>query len=289
MKTNWKPNKWGAGALSVIAPPLGFLYANRGHLAAIYLALAVFLALLQFFLHMQGLTIPLNWLLLIPAALHAYSIAAGSELTNARRWYSRWFGLAGLTITAIMMVFLLRATLYEPFRLPAKSMYPTLPQGTNLIVQKFGYGNYEAYGIRIASTPISAPVARGDILVFEYPKDRSLKYVKRVIGLPGDRIVYRGKRLFVNDQPAMIGRPIEQGSLEIIHESLEAGIEYAVANDRSAPATDFEITVQEKTLFFLGDNRDNSLDSRYWGAAPYDHIVGKVVHSFAPKANQAMH
>lgn len=283
---NWKPNKWSAGVLSMIAPPLGFLYANRGRSAAIYLAFLVGLTLLQYFLYVQGFEVPLTLFLTVVAVFQAYRIAARTEPTNVRRWYSRWFGLFGLIGTTVLMLVLFRAMLYEPFRLPAQSMYPTIPQGTNLIVQKFGYGNYEAYGVRFARVPVSAPVARGDLLVFEYPKDRSMKYIKRVIGLPGDHVVYRDKRLFINGTPATIGTPLERDNFEIVTESLGQGIKYAVANDRRAPVKDFDVIVSDEALFFLGDNRDNSLDSRYWGSAPYDHIVGKVVHMFIPKDAQ---
>ena len=151
-------------------------------------------------------------------------------------------------------------------------MSPSIPKGSYVVVRKYGYGNYASYGIRLLHAGISAPLARGDALVFEYPPDRRISYIKRLVGLPGDRIVYTNKRLYVNDKPLPTNPVGSCGELEIVRET-----NYQIANDHGAPAHDFNITIEPGHLFVLGDNRDNSSDSRFWGQVPYDHIIGKVV------------
>lgn len=269
---NWKPNKWGAGLLAFLAPPLGMLYVNRARLAGVYFFALLGIGIGQFWLVAKGYNIPLSLLFLIVALVHTYRIAARASYIQSRPWFSRWYGLFAGVLFSVVIVISFRAFLFEPFYLPTQAMFPSIPKGSYVVVRKYGYGNYASYGIRLLHVGISAPLARGDALVFEYPHDRRISYIKRLVGLPGDRIVYTNKRLYVNDKPLPTNPVGSYGELEIAQET-----NYQIANDHGAPAHDFNVTIEPGYLFVLGDNRDNSSDSRLWGQVPYDHIIGKVV------------
>lgn len=182
----------------------------------------------------------------------------------------------------IFIVLLLRSFLVEPFRIPSGSMMPTLLIGDFILVNKF------AYGIRlpVLHTKIVdfGRPERGDIVVFRFPKDPSMDYIKRVVGLPGDRVGYYNKQLYIN------GTPIRQTSLGI-YEGVGQGVTMTGAELRSEDlgtvkhdilvrhgqsSVEGEFVVPEGHYFVMGDNRDNSNDSRYWGAVPEANLVGKA-------------
>ncbi|MDY0936141.1 signal peptidase I [Pseudomonas viridiflava] len=190
----------------------------------------------------------------------------------------------------LFIVLVLRSFLVEPFQIPSGSMKPTLDVGDFILVNKF------SYGIRLPVLDqkviqIGDP-QRGDVMVFRYPSDPSVNYIKRVIGLPGDRIRYTSdKRLFVNGElvaKKLIGtEPGTLGSAELYEEQLGA-VEHQIRQEMSryrAPP-DTEWTVPAAHYFMMGDNRDNSNDSRYWddpnipkdelGMVPDKNIVGKA-------------
>jgi signal peptidase I len=271
---NWKPNKWRAALLAFLAPPLGMLYVNRAKLAGVYFVASLAIGLTQFWLVATGSnsTSLLFLLLIVVAVAHAYLIAARAACISSRPWFSRWYGLLTAVIFFAVIVLLFRAFLFEPFHLPTQAMFPSIPKGSYVVVRKYGYGNYASYGIRLLRAEVSAPLTRGDALVFEYPQNRRISYIKRLIGLPGDHIVYTNKLLYVNDKPLPTTPLGAYGELEIAREA-----SYKIANDHGAPANDFNVTIEPGHLFFLGDNRDNSRDSRFWGQVPFDHIVGKVI------------
>lgn len=278
MRMNWKPNKWAATVLAMIFPPLGMLYLNQLRLAGYYFALVILLGLIQFWLALSGFVLPLTVLISLFAAVHAYRISVRAYVIGSRAWFSRWYGLFGVALAAISSIVCFRAFVYEPFHIPSQSMRPSIPEGAYIVVQKFGYGNYKAsHGLRLAKNPVSAAIIRGDVMVFEYPNDRSINYVFRVIGLPGDHIEYRDKRLLVNGKPLSSEVGTEQLRSKIFTEAAGPA-SYQVAIENDAPAKNFSTDVNAGHLFLMGDNRDNANDSRYWGQLPYDHLVGKVVY-----------
>jgi signal peptidase I len=183
----------------------------------------------------------------------------------------------------IFIVLIIRSFLAEPFRIPSSSMMPTLLIGDFILVNKF------AYGIRLPVlhtkiVEVGAP-ARGDVAVFRYPVNPSEDYIKRVIGLPGDEIVYRGKRLFVNGQEVLAeplgryvgtGRGRDQTGAEIKAQALDAAAFSILQNPVAFGAGEGQWTVPDGHYFVLGDNRDNSLDSRFWGFVPEQHLVGRA-------------
>jgi signal peptidase I len=174
----------------------------------------------------------------------------------------------------ILIVFLLRSFLVEPFHIPSGSMMPGLIPGDFILVNKF------KYGIRL---PIANP-KRGDVIVFRYPKDPSTDYIKRVIGLPGDRVVYSNKTLYIN------GKRVEQYGVtpEVVRESSHilakmnrvtenlGGREHQIYVDPEVSPETSEFDVPEHSYFVMGDNRDRSNDSRYWGFVNDRYLVGNA-------------
>ncbi len=182
----------------------------------------------------------------------------------------------------ILVVLLLRSFLVEPFRIPSNSMMPTLLTGDFILVNKF------AYGIRLPVlnrkvVEIGEP-KRGDVIVFRFPKDPSIDYIKRVIGLPGDHIVYRDKVLYINDKKAeqvILGLyagvgagSVMTGATQLV-EHLD-DVKHDILTDARKNFGDIDVIVPPGTYFAMGDNRDNSNDSRFWGTVPERNLVGKA-------------
>ena len=181
----------------------------------------------------------------------------------------------------LLVVLLLRSFVVEPFRIPSGSMMPSLLVGDFILVNKFDYG----LRLPVAHTkivPISEP-ERGDVVVFRYPKNPEVDYIKRVVGLPGDRIRYEDKQLYIN------GRKIPQEKLGVYEgdgdsrRMLGASRRLEKLDDveheilvRPVPGVEGTYEVPEDHYFVMGDNRDNSNDSRYWGFVPEENLVGKA-------------
>jgi len=210
-----------------------------------------------------------------------------------------WIEYSGSFFPVIALVFVLRSFLFEPFKIPSSSMVPTLLVGDLILVNKF------TYGIRLPIVnqkiiQINDP-QRGDVMVFKYPMDMSQDYIKRVVGVPGDKITYEGKKLTVNGKPVSYAAQddyLDDESLVYKKQFKEnlTGVEHRILNDDRAPTLNlgdvrefpnkeactytsegFTCTVPAGNYFMMGDNRDNSADSRYWGFVPDKNIVGKAV------------
>jgi signal peptidase I len=208
-----------------------------------------------------------------------------------------WIEYSGSFFPVIALVFFLRSFLYEPFKIPSSSMVPTLLVGDLILVNKY------TYGIRLPVVnkkiiEVNDP-KRGDVMVFKYPEDPSLDYIKRVVGVPGDKIIYKNKRLTINGKAlsyAPLQDYLDEDRLTYSRQFTENlnGVAHRILNDDNAPAFtsnernfpghelcsfnggDFACTVPQGNYFMMGDNRDNSLDSRYWGFVPDQNIVGKA-------------
>lgn len=190
--------------------------------------------------------------------------------------YSRSF------FPVILLVLILRSFLYEPFKIPSGSMMPTLLAGDFILVNKFAYGvrlpvlEYEIWDL--------GKPERGDAVVFRYPNDVSLDYIKRVVGMPGDEISYFNKTLTVNGQE--IGKAHKGEYTGYDHDLLtpvidvyEESLGTHTFNTLEQPAklgVEGVTRVPDGHYFVMGDNRDNSNDSRYWGFVPQDNLVGRA-------------
>jgi len=179
----------------------------------------------------------------------------------------------------IFVVLILRSFIAEPFRIPSGSMLPTLLVGDFILVNKFAYGLRDPV-FHHKFLDVGEP-QRGDIVVFRWPVDPSKDFIKRIIGLPGDHIVYRNKQLFVNGEAAPLDAdgvfpvPGFSSVLYRMDENL-GGVEHKILVNPDRPADDFEFIVPPGEYFAMGDNRDNSEDSRRWGTLPERNLVGKA-------------
>ena len=204
----------------------------------------------------------------------------------------------------IAFVLILRSFLYEPFQIPSGSMMPTLLDGDFILVNKFNYGLKDPV-LRHKFIENGLP-KHGDVVVFKFPEDPRIDYIKRVIGLPGDRIIYRNKSLYIkrackeSDEKCPEFEQIRQnlvgeykgpdsqvGMMEFT--SMMFNKSHQVLNDnhqvmprvsryfQQAGTEPDEFLVPDKHYFVMGDNRDNSLDGRFWGFVPEENLVGEAV------------
>lgn len=182
----------------------------------------------------------------------------------------------------VLIVLLLRSFLVEPFRIPSGSMMPTLLIGDFILVNKFTYG----IRLPVINKKIIAnnEPERGDIVVFRFPKDPHIDYIKRVVGLPGDRVAYYNKQVYINGKRMKqidlgryqgIGQGRNMSGAELLLEDL-TGLEHEILTQQGSPAIDGVYVVPQGHYFVMGDNRDNSNDSRYWGTVPEQNLVGKA-------------
>ena len=180
----------------------------------------------------------------------------------------------------LLFVLLIRSFIVEPYKIPSGSMIPTLMIGDFILVDKNIYG----YKIPLTNVTLieNEEPNRGDVVVFKYPENQNINYIKRVIGLPGDTILYKDKKLFINDQENILKKinhkfnPIEIADGTVFVEK-GSNKDYLILNQTS-PSFNFRYTVPPDTYFVLGDNRDNSNDSRYWGPVPKENLVGKAFY-----------
>jgi signal peptidase I len=184
----------------------------------------------------------------------------------------------------LLVVFLLRSFLFEPFRIPSGSLEPTLLMGDFILVNKFDYGVRLPVLHKVIKE--GSEPQRGDIIVFRWPPNPSYDFIKRVIGIPGDKISYINKELYVNGNkiPQNLlskvtyyddgGEPVQ--ALENMEDLL--GIKHHIYIDPAKNSRDYkDIVVPAGMYFVMGDNRDDSADSRFWGFVSNKDIVGKAV------------
>lgn len=211
----------------------------------------------------------------------------------------RWIveNLTSLAL-ALLIVFMIRSSVVEAFKIPSGSMIPTLLIGDHIFVNKFAYGLKIPFSDWFTDHPIylikrDLP-KRGDIVVFLFPKDESYHYIKRVIGVPGDKIELKNKVLYVNDhvadrqplptdQQETILKSLDDPkysprNIEVYHEKLDQVDHLMMIDKNNFMAESFgPIQVPPDSLFVMGDNRDFSNDSRFWGFVPMKNVKGKAM------------
>jgi signal peptidase I len=179
----------------------------------------------------------------------------------------------------LLIVFILRGFIVEPFRIPSGSMLPSLYIGDFILVNKFAYGiRLPVWNKKIIET---GEPERGDVVVFRYPRDPSLDYIKRIVGLPGDHIAYYNKVLYVNGKPVkrnFVGEYVGPGQTHANEYAEDLrGVEHAILLQPGRPSSlEGEYIVPDGMYFVMGDNRDNSNDSRVWGPVPDVNLVGEA-------------
>ena len=223
------------------------------------------------------------------------NVAEARERLLMQPWWLDW--TAGL-FPVILAVFLLRSFLFEPFKIPSGSMIPTLLVGDLILVNKFHYG----IRLPVTGTKLVAnkDPQRGDVIVFHYPVDPRIDYIKRVVGVPGDEVVYNNQALTINGQPVPVqsqGDYYDDDSMRYapkfaeklgevshgilvepkrasIYRPMESFVNFGDNCRYTAEGVTCKVPVGH--YFVMGDNRDNSQDSRYWGFVPDDNLVGRA-------------
>lgn len=305
MATTNKPNKWLAGVIALLlSPPFGLLYSAKLGWAIAYSVGLILIVAYILWMGSESVAILLTLIILV-GVVHAFIAAKRYPIGLTRPWYSKWYGVLGVLFSFFLLVFGVRAFLFEPFHAASGSMLPTIEKGKHVIVSKWGYGNKGTYGITIWEGIVTASVLHGDVLVFIYPRsEKRLDYLMRVVGLPGDVVEYKNKVLAINGHAATyrdlgeynyvmptgtvsarsIIENIGSTKYRVLHRpdvpaiSLESVSNYPNQTNCHYREEGFTCRIPEKHYFMLGDNRDASNDSRYWGFVPEDHILGKVIN-----------
>jgi signal peptidase I len=250
---------------------------------------------------LSGVNLPLilTVLLLVTGVLWAADRFYARRRRGADAPAPWWVEYGAAFFPVVLIVFGLRSFVIEPFQIPSGSMIPTLLKGDFILVNKF------TYGIRLPVIDkkiidINSP-KRGEIMVFRYPPDPSQDYIKRIVGLPGDRVEYNEKRLTINGEPVPTAESGTYLHTDLLYYSPKyteklGGTGHDILLEREAPPfvpgnrienypfrenctytnRGFGCTVPPGYYFVMGDNRDNSLDSRVWGFVPDENIVGRA-------------
>ena len=222
------------------------------------------------------LTLATGLVYLLDVLVFAKARAAADESSDTEETKIPWLienSRSFFPVLAIVLV--LRSFLVEPFQIPSGSMLPTLEVGDFILVNKFEYG----LRLPVAGTKVLElnDPQRGDVMVFKFPEDGKTNYIKRVVGLPGDTIRYAGKQLFINDT-LVSERLLANFAPYKLYEEELGGVKHQLIEHqlRRNIEAEGEWIVPKDAYFVMGDNRDNSNDSRFWGFVPDELVVGKA-------------
>ncbi|MDP5148939.1 signal peptidase I [Rheinheimera baltica] len=306
MYTEWKPNSWIALLFGLLFQPFVFLYVNRPRYFFFYIALTLGCIFLTQYpisaaLFSEGGKAQYwPYAITIACAIHAYILSANYDVSQKRSWWAKWWTTLLSVIAVYSSVVVTKTFFYDVYSIPAASMSPALNPGDHVVVSKHGFGNYSYAGIPVLQTKSTATVQRGDIVVFRKPENETTDFIKRVIAGPGDKIYYLHKRLYLTRacDGCLEYELIDNVELDKAAESEISQYQetldrqkYQIQQNTAKPdliqhyfrqqgMRSGEWLVPAGHYFVMGDNRDNSLDSRYWGFVPEQNIVGKAVYIF---------
>ena len=296
-----KPKLWIALILVLLFPPTAMLYLGRWRYSLLYLVLGLSLMFgLELYGQSANFVLQAKLLYYFCCGVHTFSLHNQYPDDCVRPNYSRWFGISLAILGFISIVAIYRIFIGETFRIKSRSMEPTLSQGTLMFAKKWGYGNYSILGQRLWNGSAFNTPNRGDLLVFEFPNDRNLQFIHRVIGLPGDTIEFTDTQFSINGQlietrkidtqekseitdagrdTSLFEQTIDGHHFQIYLDASGQGQAPAMSvlnNDRSCTTNSGKLKckVPKDSYFVMGDNRIDSFDSRYWGYVPSSHVVG---------------
>jgi signal peptidase I len=232
---------------------------------ALIINLALILTLLTLF---TGIVVALDKIVWKTADDDSRDAAPGAIRTLVE--YSRSF------FPVLLFVLIIRSFIFEPFRIPSGSMMPTLLEGDFIFVKKFAYG----LRLPVAETKVieTGSPKRGDVIVFRLPSDPSINYIKRVIGLPGDKVVYERQRLTINGETMDLEMDADDSfDVPVYIEDLDGHVHDILITNSQISTRDGTYRVPKGHYFVMGDNRDRSRDSRFIGAIPEKFLVGEAV------------
>ena len=306
-ENTWKPSKPLAVLLGLFFQQFAFLYVNKAKLFWGYLVIALAIGFasitvgndtdLKQWIESGYITIAFALI----CSIHAFLLAKNYS-DEIRNWYAKWWMVLVIAISVLAIIVFVRGFFIEPFAIPSSAMSPTFKPGDHVIVGKVGFGNYRYRGIQLHKTAPSEFPLRGEVIVFQYPQDPSIDYIKRVVGLPGDSIIYRNKTIFIKErcesgstdcpsykaiEKVEVSTSNSGEPIDVFSESIgQTTYNISIHNMRAALASHYfsqpgtqqdEWIVPDGHYFVLGDNRDNSLDSRYWGFVPSENVIGRVI------------
>ncbi|MDX8388642.1 MAG: signal peptidase I [Ghiorsea sp.] len=211
----------------------------------------------------------------------ANSMESLKKSTGSTAEKPQWREWIESIVVIVLLAVVIRSFVIAPFKIPSSSMVPTFEVGDYLFVSRFNYG------FRIPFTDLqfmASEATRGDVVVFDYPEDRSKDYIKRIVGVPGDVIVYENNELSVNGEKMVLKEEgvhsyfMGNNSVDIsgLFSEQLTGVEHKVLR-KNFSIRDGKWKVPAGKYFVLGDNRNNSRDSRFWGFVPHEFLVGKAV------------
>ena len=287
----------------ILGPAIGMFYLGKGLKGIAYLSVELLTyALAALTLHYEVAALDLEQAIAVYffavrlfGALHCYLVSRGLAERPPSAWFARFKGLLGICLAVLVFLPLLVRSLYlEPFNIPSGAMLPTLQVGDHLFVSKYAYG-YSRFSIPFSPRVFEGRIfarqpERGDVAVFRKPNQDDIDYIKRIVGLPGDRIQMIGGRLHINGKAVpreKIGdRRYERpggGDVSVTEyiETLPNGRQHLIyeENDRQFLDNTAAFVIPEGHVFAMGDNRDNSQDSRVLhevGFIPVENLVGRL-------------
>jgi signal peptidase I len=187
--------------------------------------------------------------------------------------------VVGVALLAVLVLLSVRVFFFDFYRIPSASMSPTVPQGSYVVVSKSGFGDYSLLGMPISQGATTAVLERGELVVFKQPENPEVRYLSRIIGLPGEHVLFKDRRLYIGDEPVPTEELGVEGEWLRVTENLD-GREATVQYQPARPSVGLDTVVPPDHYLTLGDNRDNARDGRYIGTVPKTNLSGRVIKIF---------